>query len=482
MLEKALQERENYFAERYNIDVRLNTEAVSIDMDSKCLLINKNGQSERIKFDALIYAGGAISKNLNFKIDLDSDKELEKKICHFRNLDDLEKIRKLIKSGAKQAVVLGCGLYGMSAAQALVKAGLKVKIVEKEKRIAPRFALSYSKEMLLELKKLGVEVELDKSIESLEDFRKIKSDIVVIAIGSEPRTELLARAGVSLQKDGSIRVDQHMQTSLDSIYACGSVVSVPQAITLEKLWIPQPAVIDRTAQIAGQNAVQNNLENFDRLGSMSGTQLFSIGKKWFARTGLTKLEARKFFGDSRVHVSTTHSGVSEKWVGDEKISISLILDSQDKKIVGGEIFGTKGVTRRIDLLAAAVSEGWGPEKLIGLDMSYAADLGPAFDPLKEVARLAQLSFSGEAKSIGSDNLALWMAQKKDFKLLNISDEISLGNIRKKLKDFDQSLPIVLSSSTGRRALLAQRVLLQNGFLEVYHLDGGQKTWDLVMGS
>lgn len=501
-IEAVLVEREQSFSDRFNIDVRLNTTALGLDLDAKFVLVSCNGVESRIHFDTLIYAGGAISKTLDLK-GLSGNR-----VCNFRNLNDLNAIRSALKAGAKSAVVIGCGPPGLAAAEAMRSSGLTVKVVEKEPRIMTRFPLSFSHAMVQELEASGVEVMLNTEVVSAEregelgfsltlsSGGKFATDLVIVTIGSEPRVDLLSKAGASLQKDGSLRVDSFMQTSLPNVFACGSAVSVPQAISQERTLIPQPAVIERSAQVAGLNAAMCEQSDWEEFHPVAGTQVLSVGKTWFARTGLTKSEARKHFTDEQLLVSTLHSSSTEKWMDDEALTISIMVDRESERILGADIFGTQGVVRRIDLLAAAVICGWTPSLLIDIDMAYSASLGPAFDPLKEVGMLANLSLKGMGKTLQSDQFALWLAENRDFTLLSVGEKtaklatknwkgkslvVSLEDLRKKIGSLDKNAPLIVSSETGRRSVLAQRILMQKGFTDVYHLDGGRKTWSLMMG-
>lgn len=500
-LEDELKSKASYFADRYHVDVRTSTEAKAIDIDARCLLTESAGVPGRIPFDALIYAGGAISKRIEIS-------ELNgPRVANFRNLNDLGCIRSALRDGAKKAVVLGCGPYGMGAAEALRSFDLDVTVVEKNPRIMRDFPLSFSHAMLAELEGTGVRVVLgDKAVGArkagksgfhlqLDSGKKLDADLVIVAIGSVPRTDLLAQAGVALQKDGSVRVDANMMTSLGNVFACGSAISVPHASTNERIWVAQPAVIDRSAQIAGFNAVMPKSEQYESFRPVAGTQIFHVGAGWFARTGLSKAHARRMFGDDRLQITTLHSQSSERWLDDEALTISLLVDKENGRVLGGDIFGKSGVDRRIDLLAVAVIEGWTADRLADLDMAYSPSLGPAFDPLKEAGLLSKMALKGYTQVLENDQFAHWMASKKPCKVLNIVDEATeqssnalpgaenwnLADLRSKLETLDRSIPIILSSQTGHRSILAQRLLAQKGFKEVYHLDGGLKSWQLMMG-
>jgi len=500
LLEKSLLEKDKYFNKHFNVDVRVNTEAVGFDMDSRFVIVESADKTERIKFDAVVFAGGSYSKSL--KIEGLEEGPL---VSHFRNLHDIVKIKNAVVNGAKKAVILGCGFYGVEAAQGLRSIGISVEMVEKEPRILPRFSLPTAQAIIKKLEEQQVTIHLSDYVTRLKTKKKtsfelelcsgkiLDTDIVIVAIGSSPRTDLLAKAGAALQKDGSVRVNEHMQTSFPGVYACGSVISVLQEITHERIWLPQPSIVERSAQIAGHNAAVGEEFALEVFKPVTGTQMLQVKDFWFSRTGLTLAEARKHCGENNVFTSTVHSRVSETWVEGEDITVSLIVDRDSKTIVGGEVWGRTGVSRRIDMISIAIMEKWPPQKLLDLDMAYAPLLGPAFDPLKEAGTLANLSLASKTNLISGENLALWIAEKRSFTLIDVSKRqsqsfrwpnsvrhVPLENFREHLKDAQLDKPVIISSRSGRRAFLAHRILLQLGFSDVYHLDGGELTWSLMM--
>ncbi|MDA0712560.1 MAG: FAD-dependent oxidoreductase [bacterium] len=498
--EKSLKEKEKFFSKQFNIDVRVNTEAVSFDMDSHLVFLKVNDKLSRVKFDAVVFAGGAFSKQLDVP-GLDGAN-----VSNFRNLPDIIKLKSAIDSGAKKIVIFGCGFYGIEAAQGLRSIGISVDIVEKEPRILPRFSLPTAQAIVSQLEDKGVAVHLGEQLIAakrkknigfeleLSSGKKLSADYVIVTVGSLPRTDLLAAAGAALQTDGTVRVDEHMLTSLPNIYACGSAVSVLQTLTHKRLWIPQPSIVERSAQIAGHNAAVGETAKQEILKPISGTQTLRVNKSWFCRTGLTLAEARNFFGETKVFTSTVHSHVSETWFEGEDIAVSLIVDRNSESIVGGEVFGKRGVSRRIDMLSVAVAEKWSPQKLLDLDMAYTPLLGPAFDPLKEAGTLACMTLSEKSNSLSGENLALWIAQNRPFTLIDVSKRRStafkwpsavkhlpLEELRDRLEEVEIDRPVIVSRRSGRRSFLAHRILMQRGFTDVYHLDGGELTWSLMMG-
>ena len=487
----ALSEQEKYFAKRYNVEIMTNTRAVCLDLDAKILLVEKNKRIERIAFDSMVFAGGAISKKL------DIANLTGPRIAHFRNLLDISNIKKALSEGASNIAVVGCGFYGIEAALALRALGLKISIIEKKKRIMPYFSLAFSEAILAKIRQQDISIKLGTEIITCEksglgfslglsDNTQLDTDLVVTCIGITPRTSLLAEAGAALDPEGLIRVDDYMATTLPHVFACGSAVSVPQAITNERTWIPQPAIVLRTAHIAGLNAALDRQSDWDVLKPFCGTLITQIGDTLFARTGLQEHKARELLGDNQVFTTTVFGCEAESY--EHEICVKLLVDKANNRIIGGEVFGRQGVERRIDLLSVAVLESFTPDQLINLDMAYLANSGPAFDPLKDAAFRAKLAIKDNALIMNIDQLVLWLAHNKDFCLVDVGEtplisshmHMPLESLRDRLGELPKDdTPIVLYSKSGHRSYLAQAALKQRGITNVYHLDGGITTWNLV---
>lgn len=505
------QERANFFDRRHRIEVRTGVEAIGIDVDARRVLVRsvEDGTTERMPFDAVIFSGGAgvIWPNV------DGLRERAPGLTAFRNWDDLTGIREALAAGAKKAVVLGCGHNGLDAAEGLFDAGLEVQVVEKAGRILPTLSLPASHAAADALQARGVKLTLGDGVASvetlsgnrrvltLESGTKVEADLVVVCTGMRPRTQLLAEAGASLNPDGSVRVDAHMQTTLPRVFACGTAVCVPHAVSRAPIWNPNAAISTKTAQVAGRSAaLARQGGKLESLSPVAGTEVMEIGNVRFARTGLSDGEARSAYGGDRVLVTTVHTWSSEAWIGEpdeqRNITVRLVVDKERDRIVGGEVWGADGVPRRIDILAAAVVEGWSPARLSTLDIAYTPAIGPALDPINAAGSVAEQALADEAWLMDAETLALKVARGEDLTLLDVGKgdrgdkhrwpkgtlHVPLEELRERVDDLPKDRPVVVLSHTGRRGHLAARILKQRGFETVHNLDGGAMSWRLMVAS
>jgi NAD(P)H-nitrite reductase large subunit len=160
-----------------------------------------------------------------------------KGVFTFTTLGDAEAIDGFLRQrqGRIKAVVIGGGLIGVSATEALLKRGVEVSMVEMKdwvlNTILDGEAASFEAEALVEA---GVDIITGHTVAringsllgevngvSLDDGRSMPCDMVVIAIGVVPRLDLVS--GNGLKTNRGIIVDRRMKTSVPDVYACGDV-------------------------------------------------------------------------------------------------------------------------------------------------------------------------------------------------------------------------------------------------------------------
>ncbi|HEY4221790.1 MAG TPA: FAD-dependent oxidoreductase [Myxococcota bacterium] len=488
---------EKAFFDRHRVEVRTSTECVRIDPESKRAVLESKTGNDAIRFDAAIFSGGAEM----MRPDVDGLEHAP----GFRSADDLAAIvkKKPAAPGGARAVVLGAGPYGIDAAYGLRAAGFDVEIIERAQRVLPSLSLLGARAAERSLRAdlpvhLGDEVLSarplgERTALTTRGGKKIDADLVVVATGLRPSTDLLSEAGASLNGDGSVRTAPDMQTTLPGVYACGTAVSVVHAVTRAPLWIPQAAIATRTSQVAGKNAA--DAKNPALLPPLAGSALYRVSDRRFGRTGLSETEARALLTDERIVVITIHGYAGEPWVGGDELCVRLVVDRKAESVVGGEVWGKEGVPRRLDLLSIAVEQAWSPGKLADVDIAYSPTLGPAIDPLHIAARVAAETLHGEARPISAESLALRVMKREPMQIVDVGDvqqgphqvawpdgtrALPLEKLREGLDSLPRDRPIVLVSRTGQRAYQAYRVLAQRGFDNAVHLDGGWLSYALMI--
>lgn len=490
---------EEHFCKLHGVLLKKHARIVSLDPDARCLLLDNQGLLERLPFDSLVFAGNVEN------IGQDTPGMGGSRVVHFPN-DSLENtVTKAVAEGAKQALVIGCGYYGIEAALALHRSRLKVTIIDRKMRVMPEYSLPFSHAILTRLENEGIGVKLGQTIVntaqendgelrlSLSSGEELVSDLVVASAGIRPQVSLLAHAGAALDPDGLIRVDDYMATTIPHVYACGSAIKVPFVITGERKWILEPSTLLKTAQAAGRNAAIGFDAAKEKPKPFCQTMLIEVNGTYFARTGLNEQETRAVFGDDNMLITTTYGPTDDKMPSKPSTCIRLLLDKNSHHIVGGEVYGNDSVDGRISLLSVAILNGWCPDQILDADLAYIGSSGYVPDPLNEALGRVKFALESHPLMISAETLALWLKSKRDFRLVDVGDTPmlfgrSVGNmlhmpleaLRRRVEEFTSSdSPIVLCSASGRLSDLAQRALIERGVANVYHLDGGLETFNMV---
>ncbi|MHB9094813.1 MAG: NAD(P)/FAD-dependent oxidoreductase [Eubacteriales bacterium] len=157
----------------------------------------------------------------------------KKGVYSFLKFDDVKEIEKAVSAGSKKAVVIGAGLIGLKAAEALAKLGVEVTVVELADRVLPAILDEHAASMVQEyLEKYGMKFELNNTVAkilgkssvsgvSLQSGAEIACDMLVVAIGVQPNTDLLKDTDVRVNR--GIVVNEKMETSAAGVYAAGDV-------------------------------------------------------------------------------------------------------------------------------------------------------------------------------------------------------------------------------------------------------------------
>jgi len=218
--------RPHDFYERNDIQLLLGRKATRLDTDKHILELD---DGREVNWEKLLLATGGTP------IVPPIDGLGRRGVFTFTTLNDAKAISEFLDGGARRAVVIGGGLIGISATEALVKRGLAVSIVELKERLL-NVMLDAEASVLEEaaLREAGVSIITERTVAringgpapesavssvTLDNGTEILADLVVVAIGVRPRVELAS--GTAVGTNRGILVDRQMATSVPGIYACG---------------------------------------------------------------------------------------------------------------------------------------------------------------------------------------------------------------------------------------------------------------------
>jgi NADPH-dependent 2,4-dienoyl-CoA reductase/sulfur reductase-like enzyme len=377
--------------EQRGLDVRTGTRVTGIDRAGCRVHLSGAGT---LPFDRLVLATGARPLRPALPgVDLEG-------IHALRHLDHgLALHRDLTRAPRRRAVVAGAGYVGLDVAEALRRRGLAVTLIKRT--AGPLLGLEPELGALAEeaLTRGGCLFLRDAPLYGLEGAgrvaavhaggERLAADLVVLALGIEPATELAREAGLSLGPGGAVAVDAFLATSAAGILAAGDCATQRHRVTGQAVHLPQALGANRQGRIAGANAA---LDLLDRPGRRTdpgtlGTAMKRLFDVELAHTGLSLAAARAAGREAFATVITarTRPGYTP---GSGVIKVALITERGTGRLLGGQIAGASGSAKRIDVLATALSAGLDVAALADLDLGYTPVLSPLWDPLLVAARLA----------------------------------------------------------------------------------------------
>jgi len=460
------------FAERYCIDVRIRTEAREIDRVRKVVRVRSEGAMDELPYDRLILAQGGAPFLPSLR-GLPSPHAFT-----LRNLENMDAMNEFIQlAKPRQAVIAGGGFIGVEMAEALVRRGLEVTIVEKLPQILPNLDFEFAalaKETLL---RAGVRVINGSAVVAVEadavvldKGEVIPAQFVLFSIGIRPELEMAKNAGLEIGETGGVVVNSMMQTSDPDIYAVGDMAEIVNAITGRKARIPLAGPANRQARIAGSNAAGMNMHYH---GSY-GTSIVRLFDRAIGSTGLSERSAEQN-GIHAASITVHGKNHASYFPGSTDLTLKLVYRKTDHRILGAQAFGANGIDKRIDVIATALKGKLKLEDLEELDLAYAPPFSSANDPINVASFMALNDQSGFAPLITPTEFASHRKQCDDF-LLDVREpdefeaghipgaiNIPLNDIRRRISEIPRGKQILVYCQVGRRAHLALRILLQDGF-------------------
>jgi NADPH-dependent 2,4-dienoyl-CoA reductase/sulfur reductase-like enzyme/rhodanese-related sulfurtransferase len=476
--------------ERYNIDIRIFTEVVSIDPANKKIQAKnlKTGLIYNENYDKIILAPGAEPVKPSLEgVELDT-------IFNLRNIPDSDRIKAYVdekKPGS--AVVVGGGYIGLEMAENLMDRGVKTIIIEMlDQVMAP---LDYEMAAIVHayLKEKGLHLELENSakafskkgeriVVSTSKNYDIECDMVILSIGVKPENRLAKEAGLAVGQGGGIKVDTTMRTSDPDIFAVGDAVEIRDFVSGQ----PTSTALAGPANKQGRIAADNALGRRSLFRGTLGTAIVKIFDMTVASTGASEKLLKRNHIDYMV--SYTHSGSHASYYpGAELIATKLIFSPGSGKILGAQIVGKGGVDKRIDVLATAMKGSMTVYDLEELELAYAPPYSSAKDPVNIAGFVAANILKGDVENIYWNEFGDLSMSEISFIDVRNKDEldkagmiegaihIPLNELRNRLPELDRAKRYIAYCAVGQRAYLAHRILVQNGF-KSGNLSGGYRTY------
>jgi NADPH-dependent 2,4-dienoyl-CoA reductase/sulfur reductase-like enzyme/rhodanese-related sulfurtransferase len=479
---------------RFDIDVRVNTEVVSIDTRAKVVTARnlKTGKTSEEPYDALVLSPGA--EAVRPAIPGAGDPE----ILTLRNMGDMDAILATVaRNGVARALVVGAGYVGLELAEQLQHRGLSVTLVEKLDHVLGLADAEMTFPLQEELARHGVEVRLGRSVAAfervdgrlvavLDDGNRIPCDLAVMSVGVRPETRLAREAGLALGTTGGILVDDRMRTSAPDVYAVGDAVEVKEFVSEAPALIPLAGPANRQGRIAAEVIFGRD----SRYKATQGTAICKVFDLGFAMTGLSERALRaKGMPYRRVYVHPADHATY--YPGAHPISLKLLFEPDGGRILGAQAVGVSGVDKRIDVIAVAQRAGLTVFDLQDLELCYAPPFGSAKDPVNMAGFVAANVLLGDVElwepeelgGPGDQRLLVDVRTFQENKLGTIPGSVCMpvDELRDRLEDLPLDKEILVFCQVGLRGYVAARLLKQRGY-NVRNLSGGYRRYTMWKGT
>ncbi|MCS7117940.1 MAG: FAD-dependent oxidoreductase [Thaumarchaeota archaeon] len=375
------------FASERGIGVLTNSVAQDVDPDGRTVLVRRNGETVRIKWDALVLATGA--RPLVPRIEgLEDVRPLT-----FRHPEDVPGATSRLER-VKRVAVIGGGYIGVELAEALVDMGKEVSLFEMMERLLPGpFDPEISRVLEERVRGAGVRVHLSEPVRALSrrsegvvvntDSGSYEVDDVVIGVGVRPNVDLALKAGVKLGATGAVETDDLMSTNVDGIFGAGDLVEKYHLVLRKKVWMPLAPAANKEGQVAGANAVSRGSL---RMRGIVGTAVTRFKDLYLARTGLGQEEASKngFDVESTTIVAKTKAGY---FPGGVEVTVKMIAERGSGRVLGLQAAGRDPVVAAYaDIAAVAIERRMSTEDVFFSDIGYMPATAPVWHPLIVAAR------------------------------------------------------------------------------------------------
>ncbi len=477
------------FYDRFNIDVRINQEVISINRSQKTVnIIDLEKDSEYyLEYDYLILSPGASPIIPPFK----GLKDVP--TFTLRTIPDSVKIREFAEENkVKHATIIGGGYIGLEMAENLKEKGIRVKIVEMLDQVLAPLDKEMAQFIHQELILNGVCLQLGDAVDSFmcdenqcnyvipKSGKKIKTDMIIMAIGVKPENKLAIDSGLKVGPKGHIIVDNHMRTSDPYIYAVGDAVQTNNYITDQSAAIPLAGPANKQGRIAADNIAGRN----SIYRGILGASVLKVFDLTVAFVGLSEKQLKGMDIDyEKIYVHpNNHAGY---YPGAIPITLKLLFEKTSGKILGAQAVGGPGTEKRIDVISTAIKFKGTVFDLEELELTYAPPYGSAKDPVNMAGFVASNVLRGDhpiwqwedLPEIQQNNSAfIDVRTPEEFEVGSIENALNINDLelRQRLNEIPKDKNIYVFCEVGFRGYLATRLLLQEGFEKVRNLTGGYK--------
>ncbi len=485
-----LQTPESFLA-RFNVDVRVMNEVLSIDRQHKRVNVKNllDGREYQESYDYLLLSPGAAPV-------VPPIPGINNPLTHsLRNIPDMDRIIATIQHHKPaHATVVGGGFIGLEMMEAFHQLGIQTTLIEMADQVMTPVDREMAGFVHAEIRAKGIDLRLGMALEAvkfapssphtltlcLNNGENLETGLLIMAIGVRPETKLAAEASLRIGELGGIYTNEYLQTSDPSIYAVGDAIEEKDFVTGQQTLVPLAGPANRQGRMAADNML-------GRLETYQGTQGTAICKVFdlaVASTGKNEKQLKREGVEyEKVYVHTASH--ASYYPGAEVVSFKMLFAPKSGKIFGAQAVGKDGIDKRIDVMAVAQRAGMTVEQLQHLELTYAPPFGSAKDVINQAAFVANNLIKGDSTAIHfdeidnltEDQLLLDVRNPGELKNGHLPGAVNIpvDQLRQRMNELPKDKEIIIYCQVGLRGNVAYRQLVNRGY-KARNLIGGYRTY------
>ncbi len=464
------------FKKLFNIEVKVNTEVVTIHLADKHVLTTAGDVYD---YDKLVLATGSRAiipplkglKNLpNFAI---------------KTLADADAIKKYIaENKVKSALIIGGGFSGIELADNFRVLGLKTTLVEAGTQILPVVDEDMVRQLEKEMRNHGINLILGERVSELlpngarlENGEEIEAQIAVFSLGNKPNIELAQAAGIEIE-NGFIKVNDYMQTSVPDVYACGDCSTTKDFVSGAVVGGGMAGPANRQGRLIACHIAGKPYKSSPTLW----TGVIKVFDKTAAFCGHSEKMLKQYNVPYQKMIvwTTTHAGY---YPNAEWLALKVMFDEKSGKIYGAQAVGGDGVDKRINVISTIMRLNGTTEDLRDAELCYAPPYSNAKDAINLIGMAIENIREKQFKPyFGTDFdgfTVLDVRSRASYEEKHIDGAINIpaGQLRDRMAEIPRDKPILVHCYRGYSSYVVVRILMQNGFKDVFSYAGGWQQYE-----
>ena len=466
---------------RFRLDVRVLTEALSIDPAKKEVQVQslESGNKYSLAYDKLVLSPGASPI-------VPPIPGVERALT-LRTVEDVERIVAQVMAKPQNAVVIGGGFIGVEIAENLIHKGITTSVIEASDQVLapldPEMATLVAKEMRLQKVdlRLGVSVTaINPKTVTLSDGTELPAELIILAIGVRPDISLAKNAGLETGTRNGIKVDEFNRTSDKDVYAIGDVAEKTDALDGESTLVPLANIANRHGRVVADHINGRTVRPVKTIG----TAIVKVFDLMIATTGWNE-KRLKAAGRSYTTIHSHPNSHAGYYPDAKQMTLKLIFEPKSGEILGAQGVGIEGVDKRIDVIATAIRGDITAPELADLELAYAPPFGSAKDPVNMLGYMAENVISGLIETAQWSQIEEF--RDKGYELIDVRTEaefdrgtipgainMPVDSIRERKSELTNK-NLLVTCQVGQRGHTASLLLKELGFNAV-NLDGGYLLW------